>query len=220
MSDPVKRDLRAARVAETEDKILRAATDLFLRHGYAATTLTAVAEQARVGARTLYVRFGTKAALLKRCVDVAFAGDTAAIDIRGRDWYTRAGTAPTAEQRIAALAGGGRQMMERAGDILAVALQAGATEPDLAAAAQAGRQATRDNIAQFWTKMADDGLLPPGHDLDWLTDTTAVLVHAETYLLARDMIGWTPDGYEQWLTTTLTHLLTDPGPPAHERPPS
>ncbi|GGS66868.1 TetR/AcrR family transcriptional regulator [Nonomuraea spiralis] len=208
MPDPVKRDLRAARIAATEDKILAAATELFLRHGYAATTLAAVAELAQVGDRTVYVRFGTKAALLRRCVDVAFAGDSADVDIAGRDWYTRAGTAPTAEQRIAALAGGSREMAERAGDLLAVALQAAATEPDLAAASHAGRRATRDNVRAFWDKMAADGLLPPGHDLDWLTDTTAVLVHAETYLLARDMIGCDPGRYEDWLTTTLTRLLT------------
>ncbi|WP_125649751.1 hypothetical protein [Nonomuraea sp. WAC 01424] len=90
----------------------------------------------------------------------------------------------------------------------AVALQAAATEPDLAAASHAGRRATRDNVRAFWDKMAADGLLPPGHDLDWLTDTTAVLVHAETYLLARDMIGCDPGRYEDWLTTTLTRLLT------------
>lgn len=211
MSDPVNRsakpDLRAARVAETENRILRAATELFLQHGYTATTLAAVADHALVGARTVYVRFGTKAALLKRAVDVAFAGDTATVDVRSRDWFTQARTASSAEQRISALADGTRQMMDRAGDILAVALQAAAVEPELAAASHAGRRATRDNIRLFWTQMADDGLLGPGHDLDWLTDTTTVLVHAETYLLARDMIGWTPDGYQQWLAATLTGLL-------------
>lgn len=207
MQDPVKRDLRAARVAETETKLLTAAVELFLRHGYAATTLTAVAEHAGVGHRTVYVRFGTKAALLKRAVDVAVAGDTEPVDVAGRPWFALARTAPTNTERIAALASGTRQMMERAGDILAVALQAAAVEPDLAAAAQAGREATRENMRQFWTQMADDGLLPGGLALDWLTDTATVLVHAETYLLARQMIGWDADGYERWLKTTLTRLL-------------
>ncbi|MEV0194843.1 helix-turn-helix domain-containing protein [Nonomuraea sp. NPDC050691] len=207
MSDPVKRDLRAARVAETESRILGAAVELFLERGYAGTTLTAVAERAGVGHRTLYVRFGTKAALLKRAVDVAFAGDTEPVDVRGRPWFTLALNAPTAAERIEALATGGRRMMERAGDILAVALEAGAVEPDLATAAQAAREATRENIRAFWSRMDDDGLLPPGLDLGWLTDTTTVLVHAETYLLARKMIGWDADGYERWLVTTLTRLL-------------
>ncbi|WP_214323824.1 TetR/AcrR family transcriptional regulator [Nonomuraea sediminis] len=207
MQDPVKRDLRAARVAETETKLLTAAVELFLRHGYAATTLTAVAEHAGVGHRTVYVRFGTKAALLKRAVDVAVAGDTEPVDVAGRPWFTLARTALTSAERIAALASGTRQMMERAADILAVALQAAAVEPGLAAAGQAGREATRENMRQFWTQMADDGLLPGGLDLDWLTDTATVLVHAETYLLARQMIGWDADGYERWLNTTLTRLL-------------
>lgn len=220
MSEPVNPGLRALRVAETEEKILSAATELFLQRGYTATTLTAVAEHARVGARTVYVRFGSKAALLKRTVDVAFAGDTAPADVAARPWFVLASTAPTANERIGALARGTREMMERAADILAVALQAAAVEPDLAAASQAGRRATRDNIAQFWAAMAADGLLSAGHagpagpDLEWLTDTTTLLVHAETYLLSRAMIGWNPDGYERWLVTTLNHLLAAPLRPA------
>ncbi|WP_051712987.1 TetR/AcrR family transcriptional regulator [Spirillospora albida] len=216
MNDPVK-GLRAARTAETEEKILRAATDLFVRQGYAATTLTAVAAQAGVAPRTVYVRFGTKAALLKRAADVAMAGDTAPIDIRGRDWFVRARTAPTAEARIAALVTGGRHMLERSGDILAVALEAAATEPDLAAAAQAAREATHENIRLFWTDMARDSLIGPDADLDWLIDTTTVLVHAETYLLARKMIGWDPAAYEEWLTITLTRMCANEKGPAFRR---
>jgi hypothetical protein len=35
----------------------------------------------------------------------------------------------------------------------------------------------------------------------------AVLLHGQTYLLAREMICWDAGGYERRLTTTLTHLL-------------
>src|SRR6201987_6367019 len=105
MRDDVK-GLRAARVADTEERILAAARTLFLRDGYAATTLAAVADAARVGHRTVYVRFGTKAALLKRVVDVAVAGDTRPIDVIGRDWFQTALTAPTLAARLAACARG------------------------------------------------------------------------------------------------------------------
>ncbi|HEY7488554.1 MAG TPA: helix-turn-helix domain-containing protein [Streptosporangiaceae bacterium] len=209
MAQNVKADLRAARVADTEAKILRAATRLFLERGYARTTLSAVAAQARVGARTVYIRFGTKAALLKRVVDVALVGDTAPVDVRGRPWFVLARTAPTLADRIAALARGGREMMVRASGLLAVALEAAPVEPELAAAAQAGREATRDNLRLFWTQMAEDNLLPPGgSDIDWLTETSAILTQAETYLLGTRMHDWTPDHYERWLVTTLTRLAT------------
>ena len=69
--------LRQAQTALTEQRIVAAATELFVSDGYQATTLEAVAKRARVGARTVYVRFGTKAMLFKRVVDVAIVGDTA-----------------------------------------------------------------------------------------------------------------------------------------------
>lgn len=199
-------DARAGRIAETEQRLVDAATRLFERDGYAATTLTAVAEAAGVAARTVYLRFGTKAALLKRAVDVALVGDTAPVDVAGRDWSLRAMTAPTLEQRIAAAAGGARDMMHRVGPLLAVAGQAEPTEPDIAAAAQAGREATRDALRAFWTTAAHDGLLPPGADVDWLADTAALLGAAETYLLATRTLRWDADRYEQWILATWRRL--------------
>ena len=107
--------LRQAQVAQTEQRILAAATELFLADGYPATTLEAVARRAQVGARTVYVRFGTKAALFKRVVDVAIVGDTEPVDVLGREGMQTALTAPTAADRIAAGAAVGRQIMERTG---------------------------------------------------------------------------------------------------------
>src|SRR5215469_5332281 len=75
--------LRQAQVAQTEERIVAAATELFLAEGYLATTLAAVARRARVGARTVYVRFGTKVALFKRVIDAAIVGDTEAVDVLG-----------------------------------------------------------------------------------------------------------------------------------------
>src|SRR5260370_11342062 len=138
--------LGAARVAENEERIVRAAHELFIRDGYRATTLTAVADAAGVAHRTVYVRFGTKAALLKRVVDVALVGDLAPVDVVSREWYRTATTAPTLDARIDAFATGSAQLVGSAADVIAVARQAEPAEPLLAAAARAGRTATRDAI--------------------------------------------------------------------------
>jgi AcrR family transcriptional regulator len=198
--------LRQAQVAQTEQRIVTAATELFLADGYPATTLEAVAKRARVGARTVYLRFGTKAALFKRVVDVAIVGDTEPVDVLGRDWMRAALTAPTAGERIAASAAVGRQIMERTGALFAVAQQAAVLEPLIAGFWQQGREQHRHAQAVFWTRMSDDGLLDPGVDLDWLIDTTAVLGAAETYLLITRLTSWDLDGYQDWLTTTWTRL--------------
>lgn len=203
--------LRQAQTALTEQRIIAAATELFLADGYVATTLEAVARRAGVGARTVYVRFGTKAALFKRVVDVAIVGDTEPVDVLGRDWMQAALNAPTAAERITAKAAAGRQIMGRTGALFAVAQQAAAVEPLIAGFWQEGRQQTRYADAVFWTAMAGDGLLDPAIDRDWLTDTTAILGAAETYLLITRLTGWDLDAYQDWLATTLTRLSAAPG---------
>ena len=202
--------LRQAQVAHTEQRILVAATELFLEGGYLATTLEAVARRAQVGARTVYLRFGTKAALFKRVVNVAIVGDTEPVNVLGRDWVQAALTAPTAAERIAASAAAGRQIMQRTGALFAVAQQAAAVEPLIAGFWQQGREQSRRVHALFWTRMAEDGLLDPAVDLAWLIDTTSILAAAETYLLVTRMIGWDLDAYERWLARTLSQLMASP----------
>ena len=202
--------LRQAQVAHTEQRILAAATELFLEGGYLATTLEAVARRAQVGARTVYLRFGTKAALFKRVIDVAVAGDTEPVDVLGRDWMQPALSAPTAAERIAASAAASRQIMQRTGALFAVAQQAAAVEPLVAGFWQQGREQTRHAFAVFWTRMAEDGLLGPAADLTWLIDTTSILAAAETYLLITRTTGWGLDEYERWLIRTFSQLMATP----------
>lgn len=211
---PSRSGLRAARVAETEERILAAARELFVRDGYAATTLAAVADAARVGHRTLYVRFGTKAELLKRVIDVAVAGDAEHIDVPHRDWYRAALTAATVDERIELMAAGNAGLLARAGDVIAVALQAEHAEPLLAEAARAGRAATRDLLRQFFTALGDDGLLPATVDLDWLCDTAGVLAHAQTYLLVRETLNWSGEQYQAWLQLSWHRLIAGAGGPS------
>lgn len=206
----VRPSLRQAQIAQTEERIVAAATELFLADGYLATTLEAVAKRAQVGARTVYLRFGTKAALFKRVVDVAIVGDADLVDVLGRDWMQAALTAPTAAERIAASAAAGRQIMGRTGALFAVAQQAAVVESLIAGFWQQGREQTRHVQAVFWTRMADDGLLDPAIDLEWLIDTTAILAAAETYLLITRLTSWDLDAYQDWLAATFARLARVP----------
>jgi AcrR family transcriptional regulator len=199
--------LRAARVADTEERILAAARELFLRDGYVATTLTTVADAAQVGHRTVYVRFGTKAALLKRVVDVAVVGDTLPVNVAGRDWFQTAISASALADRVTAFAAGSAALMDRAGRLIAIAQQAEPAEPLIAESARAGREATRDLIRLFCTGLRNDGLIPPGSDVRWLADTVSLLCQAQTGNLGHDTLGWTGSQYHDWLVTTLTRLI-------------
>jgi AcrR family transcriptional regulator len=197
-----------SRVAETEERILRAATRLFVRRGYQRTTLAQVADAAGVSHRTVYVRFGTKAELLKRATDVALVGDTRPIDVAHRDWFHTTLTAPTLDSRITALADGTAELMRRTADLFEVVVQAQVTEPLLAEALQAGRAATRENIGAFVRAAADDGLLHESANVEWLAETAAVVLHAETCLLLRRTLRWRDEDYHDWLRVTLQRLVT------------
>jgi hypothetical protein len=152
------------------------------------------------------LRFGTKAALLRRVMDVAVVGDTAPVDLASRDWMRDAITAPTLEERIAAWARGASRLMARLGPMLPVAEEASVLEPEIAAARQAAREDTRGHVRQFWTAAARDGLLRDGAEVRWLTETTVLLLSSDAYLSGVQLLGWTPRRYERWIATTLPRI--------------
>ena len=64
--------------------MLQAARGLFLDHGYAATTMPAVAAAAGVSVQSVYKAFGNKPALLKAVFDAAIAGDDEPVPVLQR----------------------------------------------------------------------------------------------------------------------------------------
>jgi AcrR family transcriptional regulator len=206
VADAVKGDRRIARRADTERRLVDAATRLFITEGYARTTLVAVAEAAGVAPRTVYTRFESKAHLLQRCLDVAIGGVDQVRPVDDDGWVGAAMSAPTAAERIALMARATADLMDRTGALLGVAQQAEATEPAIAARAQAGRLDTQRVLEGFWRRMESDGLLSPDVDIDWLAVTGATLGQAETYLTLAKVTHWDADTYAAWLETTWAHL--------------
>jgi AcrR family transcriptional regulator len=217
MSDDVKTpssagpDLRAARVARTETELIDAARSLFLQQGYVATTLAQIAERAGLAARTVYVRFGTKAALFRRVVDRALVGDADPIDVAHRPRTQDAMTAATLAERIDALAEISVGIADRAGALFEVAAQAEGLEPELALAAQAGRRATAELCQAFWEHAADDGLLADQADPARLTLLTDTLSCADTVVHLRRAHGWSAPAHRALIVHTLA-ALTRPAP--------
>ena len=208
MTADVKRP--PTRAEKTEQRIVDAARELFLERGYRGTTLTDVARTAGVSDRTIYVRFATKAELLKRVVDVAVVGDTKHVKLADRDWVDVVMNAPTLDERLAADAAGTAELMDRIAPVLAVATQAEADEPLIAAAAQAAREDTLHHGRRFWEKLAADGLMNADVDLEWVIATSALLGNAWTYVHMTRILRWTPGEYEQWRFRTWRHLATVP----------
>jgi hypothetical protein len=139
-------------------------------------------------------------------------GDTRPTALVHRDWVLTLMNAPTLHERLVADAAGTADLMQRLAPLLAVAMQAEADEPVIAAAAQAARESTLAQVRAFWEKLRADGLMHPDTDVDWVVATSGLLANAETYVHMTRTIRWTPAEYERWRYRTWLHLATHPGP--------
>lgn len=203
-------DRRAERVARTEADLVDAARALFEEQGYVGTALTQVADRAAVAPRTVYVRFGSKAALFGRVVDQALVGDAEPVDVAHRARTREAMSAGTLAERLDALADVSVGIAQRAGALFEVAAQAEGVEPEVARAAQAGRAATRDLCRSFWARAAADGLLEDGVDAEHLTVLTDVLICADTVVHLRRTGGWSAARQRSLVVDTLSALVHRP----------
>src|SRR5918997_1480303 len=87
MTESVKPRLsRAEQARATRRRIIAAAASQFVAHGYGATLLDQVAEQAGVAVQTVYFHFGNKRTLLKEALDVAAVGDDDPVPLMERPW--------------------------------------------------------------------------------------------------------------------------------------
>src|ERR671933_2654168 len=78
---------RREQAAATRRRVLDAAQVLFERDGYAATTMAAIAAEAGVALKTVYVAFETKSGLLRALWHLRLRGDEADVSVMQRSWY-------------------------------------------------------------------------------------------------------------------------------------
>src|SRR5215470_18229616 len=79
--------LREEQAAATRSAVLDAAERLFERDGYPATTMQAIAAEAGVASKTVYLAFATKSGLLRAVWDRALKGDEDQAAVDQREWY-------------------------------------------------------------------------------------------------------------------------------------
>jgi AcrR family transcriptional regulator len=198
---------RREQAAETRRKILVAAERLFCEHGYAATAMPAIAEQAGVALKTVYLAFGTKAGVLHALWDVRLGGDDQPIPVTDRPWYRQLMHGDDPQLLVRTAARQSRITKERAGDVLRIIRQAAVTEPALAELWDRIETEFRAVLAGIAERLDALGSLAPGVDATTATDLLWTLNHPDTWYLLARRCGWTADRYEQWAGDTLSAQL-------------
>src|SRR3954467_7841082 len=126
MPEPVKKarrydsPRRREQAAATRAAILEAARRLFLAHGYDATTMAAIASDAGVALKTVYVAFESKPGVLRALWNLLLRGDTGDAPVAERDWYRQTLAEPDPERQLRLNAHNSRRVKLRLGSVLEV----------------------------------------------------------------------------------------------------
>jgi AcrR family transcriptional regulator len=208
---------RTRQAAATRLEIVRAAQQLFERLGYAATTMAAIATEADVALKTVYLAFDTKPRLLRAVWDLALKGDDADAPVAERPWYVAVLEEPDPERKLRRLAQASCATKLRIAAVLRVIRDAAPSDEEIGALwalIQSDFHANQGAIIATLDKAND---LAPGLDADHATDILWTLNHPDVWLLLVGERGWTPEQFETWLGDTAIDQLLRRRPP--QRPP-
>ena len=207
--------VREGQARRTRRRILEAAREAFVARGYAGTTVRAVAAGAGVSVPTVELLFGTKAALLKAAIDVAIAGDDEQVPVLDRAWTGAARGAPDAEGFLAVLAGVLGPAQARSAGLVLAALEASATDPDLAALSDQLVRQRETTAGWVVDTLAAKAPLRPELRRREAVETVWLLMDPAVYVRLTRHRQWSLQRYQDWVARSLRHLLvpdTDPRP--------
>jgi len=192
---------RQRQADETRSRIVAAARQLLLTHGYAGMTVDAIAKEAGVAAPTVYAAFGSKTGILAELLDQARFGPGFEELVQ----QTMAASEPL--ERLRFVARIARTVYESESKIVDLLRGAGMVAPELAALEKESEcrryEAQEPNI----TLIIQAGRLRSDLDATTARDVLWSMTGRESYRMLVRERGWTPDRYEAWLADMLTKAL-------------
>jgi AcrR family transcriptional regulator len=198
---------RARQARETRRRIVEAAARLFVRDGYASTSIAAIAGEAGVAVPTVYATLRSKAGVLRAVVDLTVRGDDDTAPLASRAAWQQLENEDDPHKRLALFAQLHREICDRDATLYAQIEAAAGTDPEateLLAEVDGNRYITQTRLAHTLYRR---GQLRPDLTEPRAADTIWTLASERTYLaLVRDR-GWSPDDYQRWLTQQLEAAL-------------
>lgn len=212
MAEPVKprpynSPRRREQAAATRREILLAAQRLFERQGFAATTMAAVADEAGVALKTVYLAFDTKAGLLRALWNFLLRGDEEDVPIAQREWYLEVLAEPDPRRKLELGARNGRLNKTRMGNLIEVIRAAAPTDPATGALWRRIHSDFHANLRRVVETLYESGALRPELDVDKATDLLWAINFSNVWHLLVGERGWPPEEYERWVYETSCFAL-------------
>jgi AcrR family transcriptional regulator len=198
---------RAEQARLTRRSILEAARHLFLKNGYAATTVGAVAKRAGVSVETVYKSFGNKVGLVKAVFDVAIVGDDEPIPMLQRELVRRIEAEPDPRRMFMMYGDHLAKAGPRAGRIQLLIRSAGATDPEAHSLWKELLGQRLYGMSAFAHHLHEGGHLRPGISVEDARDILWTYNSVELYDLLVLERGWEPERYGRWIAEALIAAL-------------
>jgi AcrR family transcriptional regulator len=208
-----------ARTRLARAAVVQAARTLFLKRGYAGTTIETISDLSDVPPATVYRLFASKLGILKTLLEVSVAGDDEAVPLEERPHVRALLADPDPRNQISGFAGITRGIMKRTEPLYRILVSAAGSDPDAAALLAAQTRHRQQGQAQIARSLARTGALRPKLREREAADIIHALMSPEVYRLLVGDRGWSPGRYEQWLKEILIgQLLPPPMPGAGTAP--
>jgi AcrR family transcriptional regulator len=201
---------RQQQAEQTRRGILEAALRLFGRDGYAATSVAAVAREAGVSVKTVYLAFATKAGLLRAAWHLALRGDRDEVPVGEQTWYREVLEEPDPVRKLRRNAAASVRVKERAGPLMAALRDGAAAEPELAALWERIGTEFHAHQGRVIESLAATGAMRRDLDVAGATDVIWTLNHPAVWALLVGERGWSPDRFERWLGDAFCRELLGP----------
>jgi AcrR family transcriptional regulator len=202
-----KRTRRADKTQATRQRIIDAATGLFVERGYTATTIEAIADAADVAVETVYARFTSKTNLLIAVKDAAVTEDGQAPLNDQHPVLAALAAEPDQHRQVEIAVAHSCRTLARVAPVYSLLREAAGADLTLRAyladETHRRRQFQQDMVALVRSR----GPLRPGLSADQAAETYSALASPDLYLLVTTYHGWTADQHQTWLTDCLARLL-------------
>jgi AcrR family transcriptional regulator len=203
---------RQQQAAATRQAVLVAAERLFVRDGYPATTMEAIAGEADVSVKTVYLPFSTKSGLLRALWDLRLKGDGGDAPVAQHEWFRDVMEAPDPRRKLQINARNSRLAKTRIGSLFEVIRGAAEIDADCGALWQLIQTDFHGNQQMIVESIDRAGGLRPGLEVAPATDILWTLNHPDVWALLVGKRGWSPHAYETWLAESSCAQLLGPPP--------
>jgi AcrR family transcriptional regulator len=194
----------------TRQVILVAARRLFLKQGYAATTMPEIARAAGVALDTVYAAVGKKPALFRLLVETAISGEGDAVAAEQRDYVQAIRAESDAARKLRIYAAAISKIQPRLAPLFNALRAAALLDSDLKALWQEIAERRAANMRVFAEDIASTGRMRPELSISAAADIVWSMNSPEYYLLLVEQRGWPVAEFEQWLGEAWIRLLLAP----------